>query len=124
MGVYRMGGVPGKRILCQVSHGGLQVRVGGGWMGAVPFLEKFGPTVMGPGIQPENTRSGNRNGVSERAGAAVDMPASMERLLVPTKCWAERIGISKVPDLRENRRHAADAGDATDDVALPSDAAA
>eukprot|EP00438_Fugacium_kawagutii_P009722 Skav210494 [mRNA] locus=scaffold601:94272:105647:+ [translate_table: standard] len=28
----------------------------------------------------------------------------MERLLVPTKSWAQRIGIRKTPDLREQRR--------------------
>ena len=28
-------------------------------------------------------------------GANVDLPASMERLLVPTKSWAQRIGIRK-----------------------------
>merc|ERR1719311_93751 len=34
---------------------------------------------------------------------AVDMPPSMERLLVPTKCWAKKIGITTTPDLREQR---------------------
>merc|ERR1712050_491709 len=107
-GVYRMGGAPGKRILCQVSHGGLQVRVGGGWMGAVPFLEKFGPSAMGLGPRQERGQSGGNSG--ERSGIAMDTPASMERLLVPTKCWAERIGVCKVPDLREQRRHGRDDG--------------
>merc|ERR1719382_2293716 len=49
-------------------------------------------------------------------GCSMDMPASMERLLVPTKCWAERIGINKVPDLREHRRHSADLDDASEDA--------
>lgn len=112
-GVYRMGGVPGKRILCQVSHGGLQVRVGGGWMGAVPFLEKFGPSVMGLGPRQERPQN---------VAASMDMPASMERLLVPTKCWAERIGINKVPDLREHRRHVVGQhDDSEEELALPAD---
>merc|ERR1719356_557667 len=34
----------------------------------------------------------------------LDTPPSMERLLVPTKCWAQKIGINKTPDVREQRR--------------------
>eukprot|EP00931_Biecheleriopsis_adriatica_P064466 TRINITY_DN39242_c0_g1_i1.p1 TRINITY_DN39242_c0_g1~~TRINITY_DN39242_c0_g1_i1.p1 ORF type:complete len:665 (-),score=137.33 TRINITY_DN39242_c0_g1_i1:53-2047(-) len=95
--VYRMGSQTGKKLLCRVSHGGLQVRVGGGWMPALPFLERYGPTNMGskPGEDPH---------FSHGAGTVVDLPPSMERLLVPTKSWAQRIGISKTPDLREQRR--------------------
>lgn len=93
--VYRMGSQSGKKVVCRVSPGGLQVRVGGGWMAALPFLERYGPVHMGPrcGEDPQFFHSTN-----------VDLPASMERLLVPTKSWAQRIGIRKTPDLREQRR--------------------
>jgi len=40
----------------------------------------------------------------EHRSTAVDTPASMERLLVPTKSWAQKLGINKSPDLREQRR--------------------
>lgn len=93
--VYRMGSQSGKKVVCRVSPGGLQVRVGGGWMAALPFLERYGPVHMGPrcGEDPQFFHCTN-----------VDLPASMERLLVPTKCWAQKIGIRKTPDLREQRR--------------------
>lgn len=93
--VYRMGSQSGKKVVCRVSPGGLQVRVGGGWMAALPFLERYGPVHMGPrcGEDPQFFHCTN-----------VDLPASMERLLVPTKSWAQRIGIRKTPDLREQRR--------------------
>jgi len=92
--VYRMGSQAGKKVVCRVSPGGLQVRVGGGWMAALPFLERYGPVNMGPrcGEDPQFNCTN------------VDLPASMERLLVPTKSWAQRIGIRKTPDLREQRR--------------------
>lgn len=93
-GVYRMGHQGGRKILCQVSHAGLQVRVGGGWMDAESFLDKYGPTEMGTA---ENWGRG-----ADRSGH-MDTPPSMERLLVPTKCWASKIGISTTPDLREQR---------------------
>lgn len=93
-GIYRMGAPTGKKLLCRISNGGLQVRVGGGWMGAVPFLQKYGPSCMGA-----------RLGETECLDAsALDTPASMERLLVPTKSWAKKIGISTSPDVRERRR--------------------
>mmetsp|Transcript_82104 Transcript_82104/g.227694 ORF Transcript_82104/g.227694 Transcript_82104/m.227694 type:complete len:475 (-) Transcript_82104:96-1520(-) len=112
-GVYRMGGQAGRKLLCRVSHGGLQVRVGGGWMGAVPFLEKYGPSCMGP--RPGEDKLQGHNGCGavgarEHLSSLVDIPASMERLLVPTKCWAQKIGISKSPDLREQRRLAIPSG--------------
>ncbi|CAE8629020.1 unnamed protein product [Polarella glacialis] len=97
--IYRMGSQAGRKILCRVSHGGLQVRVGGGWMTALAFLERHGPTSMGP--RPGEEHFPSHSG-SHHQG--VDMPASMERLLVPTKSWASRIGISTTPDLREQRR--------------------
>lgn len=93
-GVYRMGCATGRKLLCQVSHGGLQVRVGGGWMPCLPFLEKYGPICMG---------SYTGTATSDSLRALDEFPASMERLLVPTKCWAQRVGISKAPDLREQR---------------------
>jgi len=92
--VYRMGSQTGKKIVCRVTHGGLQVRVGGGWMAALPFLDRYGPLNMG-----------HKNGEDPQYNCTnVDLPPSMERLLVPTKSWAQRIGISKTPDLREQRR--------------------
>eukprot|EP00930_Biecheleria_cincta_P098436 TRINITY_DN90097_c0_g1_i1.p1 TRINITY_DN90097_c0_g1~~TRINITY_DN90097_c0_g1_i1.p1 ORF type:complete len:692 (-),score=138.28 TRINITY_DN90097_c0_g1_i1:184-2205(-) len=105
--VYRMGSQSGKKILCRVTNGGLQVRVGGGWMPALPFLERYGPTCMGPkpGEDPHFSQ----------AGASVDLPPSMERLLVPTKAWAQKIGISKTPDLREQRRMPKDSHQARSD---------
>jgi len=103
-GVYRMGGAGGKKILCRISHGGLQVRVGGGWMNAINFLERHGPTGMG-------VRSGDetptRETASRRGGddiALIGTSPSMERLLVPTKCWAQKIGINTTPDIREQRQ--------------------
>ncbi|CAE7381864.1 unnamed protein product [Symbiodinium natans] len=99
--VYRMGSQTGKKIVCRVTHGGLQVRVGGGWMAAFPFLERYGPLNMGQKYG-EDLQYNCTN---------VDLPPSMERLLVPTKSWAQRIGISKTPDLREQRRLQVDAED-------------
>eukprot|EP00439_Symbiodinium_sp_Y106_P057057 s1995_g8.t1 len=96
--VYRMGSQTGKKIVCRVTHGGLQVRVGGGWMAAFPFLERYGPLNMG-----------QKGEDMQYNCTSVDLPASMERLLVPTKSWAQRIGISKTPDLREQRRLQGDA---------------
>lgn len=115
-GVYRMCGAGGRKVLCQISHGGLQVRVGGGWMGAVPFLEKYGPAgfnfkapVSRPAEPsrsrpPRDTLSASVGSLNECLSTIVDTPASMERLLVPTKCWAQKIGVNKSPDLREQRR--------------------
>lgn len=92
-GVYRLGSRTGKKILCQISHGGLQVRVGGGWMGANSFLQKYGPQYMGSGTGLENNLD-----------SSPETPVNMERLLVPTKSWANKIGINTSPDLREMRR--------------------
>lgn len=92
-GVYRLGSRTGKKILCQISHGGLQVRVGGGWMSANSFLQKYGSQYMGSGMGAENTLD-----------SSTDTPVNMERLLVPTKSWANKIGINTSPDLREMRR--------------------
>lgn len=92
-GIYRMGTPTGKKLHCRISNGGLQVRVGGGWMGAVPFLQKYGPPSMG-----------TRLGETEVDASNLDTPASMERLLVPTKSWATKIGIHTSPDVRERRR--------------------
>jgi len=94
-GIYRMGTPTGKKLHCRISNGGLQVRVGGGWMGAVPFLQKYGPPSMGA-----------RLGETEADAANLDTPVSMERLLVPTKSWATKIGIHTSPDVRERRRPA------------------
>lgn len=110
-GVYRMGTVYGRKIFCRVSRGGLQVRVGGGWMGAVPFLAKYGP--IGMGVGPNGEELGNvmyGTGSSEHLRSMMEVPVEMERLLVPTKCWAQRIGICKVPDVREQRRRCGEAG--------------
>jgi len=92
-GIYRMGTPTGKKLLCRVSNCGLQVRVGGGWMAAVPFLQKYGPTSMGA-----------RHGGTKFDDSTLDTPASMERLLVPTKSWAKKTGIYTSPDVRERRR--------------------
>jgi len=91
-GVYRLGSRTGKKILCQISHGGLQVRVGGGWMSANSFLQKYGPQCMGSGTADSSLDS------------STETPVNMERLLVPTKSWAKKIGINTSPDLREMRR--------------------
>ncbi|CAE7883173.1 unnamed protein product [Symbiodinium necroappetens] len=101
--VYRMGSQTGKKIVCRVTHGGLQVRVGGGWMAAFPFLERYGPLNMG-----------QKGEDMQYNCTSVDLPPSMERLLVPTKSWAQRIGISKTPDLREQRRLQVDEEDASE----------
>jgi len=110
-GVYRMGSPCGKKVLCRVSNGGLQVRVGGGWMGAIPFLERYGPAgmVRRPGDETPRPApcSGGFHGVAsgmDHLSAMMDTPPSMERLLVPTKCWAQKIGINTTPDHREQRR--------------------
>lgn len=112
-GVYRMGSAEGRKLFCRISRGGLQVRVGGGWMGAVPFMAKYGRTGMGPG--PNCGYDDFSEGMSGPTGqpcsgasrahlkSMLDVPPSMERLLVPTKSWAQRIGVSKTRDLREAR---------------------
>lgn len=115
-GLYRLGSPSGRKLLCRVSHGGLQVRVGGGWMGAIPFLEKYGPLTMGPAP----TIDGRIVGHHDYLSSMVDTPPSMERLLVPTKCWAQKIGISKSPDLREQRAMALSDDLDYEDEALPS----
>merc|ERR1712232_252252 len=52
------------KIICQIVNDGLQVRVGGGWMGAVPFLERYGPISMisrSPSASPQcSPRSSSR----------------------------------------------------------------
>ncbi|CAK8987261.1 GAR domain-containing protein [Durusdinium trenchii] len=62
-------------------------------MAALPFLERYGPLHMG-------ARSGEDPHFN---CASVDLPPSMERLLVPTKSWAQRIGIRKMPGHRTHR---------------------
>eukprot|EP00927_Polykrikos_kofoidii_P029790 TRINITY_DN25698_c0_g1_i1.p1 TRINITY_DN25698_c0_g1~~TRINITY_DN25698_c0_g1_i1.p1 ORF type:complete len:956 (+),score=141.81 TRINITY_DN25698_c0_g1_i1:62-2869(+) len=106
-GVYRMGCPTGKKILCRISHGGLQVRVGGGWMSAVPFLERYGPQGMVSKQGDETPTIGG--GVStplihDQGSSMMNTPPSMERLLVPTKCWASKVGINTMADQREYRR--------------------
>lgn len=85
-GVYRLGSPAGKAIVSKVTHGGLQVRVGGGWMKSGDFLERYGPAVFGGG-QPSTE----------------EHPPSVERLVTPTKCWASKIGVRTAPDYREQR---------------------
>lgn len=101
-GVYRMGGKEGKKILCRISHGGLQVRVGGGWMPAIPFLERHGPSSMAVRTGDESLAA-SRSSLKDLESLS-EVPPSMERLLVPTKCWAQKIGINTTPDIREQRR--------------------
>lgn len=109
-GVYRMGGPAGKKVLCRISHGGLQVRVGGGWMPAMDFLDRYGPTGMNPRALVDDVgldyrdRNGTGGACVDHLTSMMETPPSMERLLVPTKCWAQRIVIIKTPDLREQRR--------------------
>jgi len=105
-GLYRMGGPSGRKILCRNSHGGLQVRVGGGWMDAVAFLERYGPAEMGSSPQEDIPSQASRSvgAGSEHLLDMMETSPSMERLLVPTKSWAQKIGISTTPDLREQRR--------------------
>jgi len=125
-GVYRLGHANGKKILCRVSHAGLQVRVGGGWAGAAAFLARHGPAAMGPArppgeggpssaaalttlAAPINTGNsvGNSGGdflLATTTDAAPSSSCSVDRLLLPTKCWAKKIGINTTPDLRELRR--------------------
>lgn len=85
-GVYRLGSPAGKAIVSKVTHGGLQVRVGGGWMNSGDFLERYGPTLFGGGLP-----------IME------ELPPSVERLVTPTKCWARKIGVRTAPDYREQR---------------------
>lgn len=105
-GVYRMGHPLGKKILCKISHDGLQVRVGGGWVPAVSFLERHGPGGMS--ARPDSSPS-RAMGLSGSCSSLdqVELPPSMERLLLPTKAWAQKIGINTTPDIREQRRHVA-----------------
>lgn len=105
-GVYRMGTAEGRKIFCRLSRGGLQVRVGGGWMPAVPFLAKYGP--IGMGLGPHGEELGNvmfGTSSSEHLHRMLEVPVELERLLVPTTSWAQRIGVCKAPDVREQQRH-------------------
>lgn len=102
--VYRLGSSEGRKVFCRVSRGGLQVRVGGGWMGALPFLAKHGPLCMGTGPNGEDMSSLYGTGNSEHLRLMLEVPVDLERLLVPTKAWAQRIGVCKVADVREQRR--------------------
>merc|ERR1739848_451635 len=98
-----MGGPSGKKILCRISQNGLQVRVGGGWVPAVSFLERHGPTCMS--AKPVEINPGvGRSCSTSTLGEVLNTPPSMERLLLPTKCWAKKIGINTPPDIREQRR--------------------
>eukprot|EP00928_Gymnodinium_smaydae_P085568 TRINITY_DN6907_c0_g1_i1.p1 TRINITY_DN6907_c0_g1~~TRINITY_DN6907_c0_g1_i1.p1 ORF type:complete len:508 (+),score=52.14 TRINITY_DN6907_c0_g1_i1:67-1590(+) len=57
-GVYRMGGPTGRRLLCRITQGHLQVRVGGGWVPVVPFMRRYGPAGMLPrGAREEDMQS-------------------------------------------------------------------
>jgi len=47
-GVYRLGHAGGRAVLAQVSHGELQVSVGGGWIDARAFLDRYCPFELGP----------------------------------------------------------------------------
>lgn len=101
-GIYRMGGQDGKKLLCRITHGGLQVRVGGGWMSAISFLERHGPLHMAVRPPVEEVLASSRS--AKDLAEHIETPASMERLLLPTKCWAQKIGIHTSPDIREQRQ--------------------
>eukprot|EP00929_Paragymnodinium_shiwhaense_P013738 TRINITY_DN121590_c0_g1_i1.p1 TRINITY_DN121590_c0_g1~~TRINITY_DN121590_c0_g1_i1.p1 ORF type:complete len:494 (+),score=70.46 TRINITY_DN121590_c0_g1_i1:141-1622(+) len=93
-GVYRMGGPYGRRIMCRVAAGRLQVRVGGGWVPAVQFLERHGPA----GMNSSNARADGHEtptstGLRQTSPSMMDTPPSLERLLVPTRSWANKIGM-------------------------------
>jgi len=75
-------------------------------MGALAFLAKHGPQEMGLDCDEfgDAYALGSDAGSSAHLRSMLDVPPSMERLLVPTKCWAQRIGITTGSDVREQRR--------------------
>lgn len=102
-GIYRLGGQHGRKVICRISFGGLQVRVGGGWMDASTFLERKGALWMAR--QDEGISRGGSMRMPVGGSAAVGHDSALiERLLVPTKCWAKRIGVAYNPDIRELRQ--------------------
>jgi len=108
-GVYRLPG-HSTAVLARLSHQGLQVRVGGGWMPAGRFLLKHWPTDLGAGggggaavprqhlsptvlIQtvPTPQRSSTNYGGSTPCTNAFGRSPSLDRLLAPTESWARRV---------------------------------
>jgi len=126
-GVYRMGNSNGRTIV-KVSHAGLQVRIGGGWMDAQAFLERYGPQEMaaascaaavgaiesgegsikapaGPSMSMQRSNTPNTGGTGSCGGSQMTRSlVSMERLLAPTQSWARRIGLDTPSDVRTRAR--------------------
>eukprot|EP00929_Paragymnodinium_shiwhaense_P007956 TRINITY_DN11187_c0_g1_i1.p1 TRINITY_DN11187_c0_g1~~TRINITY_DN11187_c0_g1_i1.p1 ORF type:complete len:492 (+),score=91.36 TRINITY_DN11187_c0_g1_i1:130-1605(+) len=99
-GVYRMGGPSGKKLSCRIVSGVLQVRVGGGWMAPVAFLERYGPAGMtqkANDATPQMTPSSSSRAPSppRNTNGTYETPPSMERLLVPTKAWTHKAGLAQ-----------------------------
>jgi len=102
-GVYRLGHPGGRAVHSRVTHAGLQVRVGGGWMNAEAFLRRIGNAAIPPaGMTAAEFVSGY--GVDRgkpRSSGSATLPTG--RILSPTKSWASRIGMPKSPDFRSQR---------------------
>lgn len=90
-GVYRLGHPGGRVIHSRVSHAGLQVRVGGGWVSAESFLRNH----ISAGAS-----AGTSTAPFSMSGAAT-LPNG--HVLSPTKSWANRIGLDTRPDFRNQR---------------------
>lgn len=86
-------------------------------MPAYSFLDRHGPTGMAAGRsttdEPPTTLSSPASGAGSTmvgslggmlSGPTLEQSQSIERLLVPTKAWASKIGINTTPDIREQRR--------------------
>jgi len=117
-GVYRLPG-HSTAVLARLSHQGLQVRVGGGWMPAGRFLLKHWPADLGDGgggavargrhlsptalieAMPTPQRSPASHGGSTPCTPAFARSPSLDRLLAPTESWARRV------DARRDLVHAA-----------------
>lgn len=69
-GVYRLGHPAGRLVVTRVCQDDLQVRVGGGWMRADAFLEKYGPSELGSNEVPLGSRA-----------------RSLDRFAPANKCW-------------------------------------
>mmetsp|Transcript_90379 Transcript_90379/g.179854 ORF Transcript_90379/g.179854 Transcript_90379/m.179854 type:complete len:464 (-) Transcript_90379:104-1495(-) len=111
-GVYRLPG-HSTAVLARLSHQGLQVRVGGGWMPAGRFLLKNWPADLGAGgggaVSPKHHLSPAAlvravptpqcspasYGGSTSCTAALGRSPSLDRLLAPTESWARRVDARK-----------------------------
>merc|ERR1711963_745550 len=71
------------------------------------FLERQGFVQMGmaarPSEEPAVPSRSSKDSVPQEHMLVT--PPSMERLLIPTKCWAQKIGVNTGPDVREQRQY-------------------